>query len=83
MAIQYADLAAFDDPVLAAIALAPEIAARAEKDKKRRIQRRGNREPSGNPRGRPRLSDEEVESSKAKRRAYMRDLMRRKRALAI
>lgn len=83
MTIRYADiLADFDDPAAAMVALAPDIAARAEKDERRRIQRRGNRESTGNPRGRPRLTEAQQVESKAQRRAYMCDLMRRKRLLA-
>jgi hypothetical protein len=65
MAIQYADiLACFDDPAIPAIALAPDIAAKAEKRAKRRIQRNGNREPTGNPPGRPKSSPEQAAESK-------------------
>ncbi|HZZ25492.1 MAG TPA: hypothetical protein VFE60_24380 [Roseiarcus sp.] len=88
MPIRYADpLAGFEDRATAAIALAPDIAAKAEKRATRRAQRDGfaERKPrpsTGNPVGRPKLSPERLAESKAKRRAYMRDLMRKKRAKA-
>jgi hypothetical protein len=83
LTISYAGiLASFDDPATAAVVQAPEIAARAEKAAKRRIQRNGNREPTSKSLGRPKLTEAQAEESKAKRRAYMRDLMRRKSALA-
>ena len=84
--IRFADMLANADPETKAF-FAPEATAKAEKVAKRRIQRDGfaDRKPrpsTGRPCGRPPMSDEERLQAKAKRRAYMRDLMRRKRALA-
>ena len=81
MTICYAGLLAnFDDPSAAMIALAPEIAAYKAKDEKRRLQRDGNREPTGNPRGRPRLTEAEATESKARRRADQAAWLAAKRA---
>ena len=60
--------------------LKPEIDRLREKEQARKIQRRGTRKPTGKPRGRPRLTPEKAAESKERRRAYMRELMRRKRA---
>ena len=70
----------FDAPEIALACLQPEIDALREKEQARKTQRRGNRLPSGNPRGRPILSPEQAAESKERRRAYMSELMRRKRA---
>jgi hypothetical protein len=70
----------FDEPEIILSLLEPEIAALREKDERRKNQRRGNRQPTGNPRGRPRLSPEKAAESAQRRRAYMCELMRRKRA---
>jgi hypothetical protein len=70
----------FDDPETALACLRPEIDALRGKEQARKIQRRGNRQSTGKPRGRPRLSPEKQVESKERRRAYMRELMRRKRA---
>jgi hypothetical protein len=82
MTIRYTGiLASFDDPATAAVVLAPEIAARAEKDRKRQEQRHPGSTP-GRGRGRPRLTEAEAVDSRERRRAYMREHMREKRALA-
>ena len=75
-------LASFDDPATAAIALAPELAAKREKIARRRAQRNGNREPTGRAKGRPRQTEAQAIESAERRRAYMREHMREKRALA-
>jgi len=69
-----------DAPEIMLACLRPEIERLEAKDRERKIQRRGNREPTGNPRGRPALSPEKAAESKERRLAYMRELMRRNRA---
>ncbi len=69
----------FDAPEIALACFRPEIERLEAKEGKRKIQRRGNRLPTGNPKGRPALSPEKAAESKERRRAYMRELMRRKR----
>ena len=60
--------------------LAREIDTLREKEKKRRLQRNGNREPTGNPRGRPKLTAEAAAEAKEKRREYRRLWMAAKRS---
>jgi hypothetical protein len=66
MAIRIVDiLQTFDDPATAAVLLAPEIANKAEKERKQKAQRRGtaDRKPrpsTGNPVGRPMLGLNEL-----------------------
>jgi hypothetical protein len=82
MTIRYAGiLASFDDPATAAVVLAPEIAARTEKDRKRQEQRHPG-SVAGRGRGRPRLTEAEAVDGKERRREYMKNHMREKRALA-
>ena len=61
--------------------LAREIDTLREKEKKRRLQRNGNREPTGNPRGRPKLTAEAAAEAKEKRREYRRLWMGAARSL--
>ncbi len=63
----------------AEVFLAREINTLREKEKKRRLQRNGNREPTGNPRGRPKLTPEAAAEAKEKRREYRRRWMQAKR----
>jgi hypothetical protein len=72
-----------DAPEIVLACLQPEIDKLREKERERKIQRRGNRQPTGNPKGRPALSPEKASQSKERRRAYMRELMRRKRMEAL
>jgi hypothetical protein len=60
--------------------LARQIDTLREKEKKRRVQRDGNREPTGNQRGRPRLTPEAAAEAKEKRREYRRLWMADKRS---
>jgi hypothetical protein len=72
-----------EDTETALTFLAPEIDRLREKEQARKVQRRGNRQPTGKPRGRPALTAEKAAESKERRRAYMRELMRWKRAEAL
>ena len=72
-----------DAPEIVLGLLQPEIDRLREKEHARKIQRRGSRQPSGNPRGRPPLSAENAAKSKERRRASMRELMRRRRMEAL
>jgi hypothetical protein len=71
----------FEAPDEALAWLQPEVERLKEKDAKRRIQQNGNREPTGNPRGRPRLTAEQAAESKERQRANHREWMRGKRAM--
>jgi hypothetical protein len=82
MSIRYADpLAGFEDRATAEIVLAPELVAKSEKIAKRREQRNGNRALTGNPRGRPKLTEAEAAESKQRQKANHREWMRGKRAM--
>jgi hypothetical protein len=82
IARQFADLVTQKDeaPDLILALLKPELDALREKEQTRKIQRRGSRQPSGNPRGRPRLSLEKAADSKERCRDMHRLWMRAKRA---
>jgi hypothetical protein len=61
--------------------LAREIDTLREREKKRRLQRNGNRQPpTGKPRGRPKLTAEAAAEAEQKRREYRRRWMRAKRS---
>jgi hypothetical protein len=80
MGIRFADiLAGFDDPATAAVLLAPEIAARAEKEGKRNLQRHPATDPDRG-RGRPRLLPEQAAESKLRLRAVQAAWIAAKRA---
>jgi hypothetical protein len=72
----------FEAPDEALAWLQPEVERLKEKDEKRRIQRRGSRVTSGNPRGRPRLTGEQELESKERRRALHREWMAARAAAA-
>jgi hypothetical protein len=59
--------------------LEPEIEYHVHKIEKRRLQRDGNRQPTGKPRGRPTLTAEAAAEAKGKRREYRRRWMAAKR----
>jgi hypothetical protein len=69
-----------DNQTLLILAQSSPSAPTPEKKRKRRIQRNGFREPTGKPRGRPRLTEAEAIDSKAKRLEYRRAWFRSKRA---
>jgi len=60
--------------------LQPEIEYHVHKIEERRLQRDGNRQRSGSPRGRPKLTPEAAAEAKQKRREYRRLWMQAKRS---